>query len=153
MEVPQDYQTMIKTSIILLAYRQENFIQAAMESLMNQATAPHQVIIVDDCSPDSTADLIESFISSAGLKWHYIRKKTNGGVIAAVRSALHVVSGDLIIFAAGDDISEPARAVKTAEFFGSHPESFGLVWGAHRKDCELPFEASRSARRLCPFNS
>jgi glycosyltransferase involved in cell wall biosynthesis len=134
MEVPQDYQTMIKTSIILLAYRQENFIQAAMESLMNQATAPHQVIIVDDCSPDSTADLIESFISSAGLKWHYIRKKTNGGVIAAVRSALHVVSGDLIIFAAGDDISEPARAVKTAEFFGSHPESFGLVWGASVMD-------------------
>ena len=41
---------MIKTSIILLAYRQENFIRPAMESLSNQTMAPHEVIIIDDHS-------------------------------------------------------------------------------------------------------
>lgn len=121
---------MIKASIILLAYRQENFIRPAMESLSNQTMAPHEVIIVDDHSPDSTAEIIKSFIDSKGQQWHFIRKERNEGAVAAVRSALCVASGDVIIFAAGDDISGPSRVAKTAGFFDVHPGSFGLILGA-----------------------
>lgn len=121
---------MIKISIILLAYRQENFIRPAMESLSNQTMAPHEVIIVDDRSPDSTAEIIKSFIDSKGQQWHFIRKECNEGVVAALRSALRSASGDVIIMAAGDDISGAARVAKTAKFFDDNPGSFGLIFGA-----------------------
>ena len=130
MEVPQGYQAMIKTSVILIAYRHEGFIRAAMDSLMNQEMAPHEVIVVDDNSPDATAEIIESFIGLKGQQWHFIRKESNEGVVAAVRSALGVASGDVIIIAAGDDISGPSRVAKTTEFFEGHPKSFGLILGA-----------------------
>jgi len=134
MELPEGAQSMIKASVILLAYRQEGFIGAAMDSLMNQEMAPHEVIVVDDRSPDSTAGIIESFISSKGQQWHFIRKECNEGVVAALRSALRVASGEVIILAAGDDISGPARVAKTADFFDGNRGSFGLILGASVMD-------------------
>ena len=134
MEVPEASQSMIKISVILLAYRQEGFISAAMDSLLNQEMAPHEVIVVDDCSSDSTAEIIEKFIVSKGQCWHFIRKDVNGGLIAAIRSALSLASGDVVIFAAGDDISEPKRVIKTVEYFGSHTDIFGLIFGASVMD-------------------
>lgn len=134
MEVHEGTRSMIKTSIILLAYRQEGFIGAALDSLMNQEKPPHEVIVVDDSSPDSTAGIIESFMGSRGQQWHFIRKESNEGVVAAVRSALRVASGDVIIMAAGDDTSRPSRVAKTADFFDGHPENFGLILGASVMD-------------------
>ncbi len=133
-DAPEASRSMIKISVILLAYRQEGFISAAMDSLLNQEMAPYEVIVVDDCSPDSTAGIIEQFIISKSRHWHFIRKELNEGVVAALRSALRVASGDVIIMAAGDDMSGPARVAKTADFFDGHPESYGLILGASVMD-------------------
>lgn len=121
---------MTKASVILLAYRQERYIQEALESLGAQSIAPAEVVIVDDCSPDATSCEIANFILKSGRSWKFIRKKNNEGVVAAARTGLTETTCELIILAAGDDISHPARVAATTNFFQANPGIYGLIFGA-----------------------
>ena len=134
MEIPPAFKDMINASVILLAYRQEHFVLQALESLMVQTSQPVETVIVDDHSPDGTAEVIGSYIEQRGLRWIFVRKDANAGVVSAVRAGLGHSTGEVIIFAAGDDISEPDRISATLDFFRENPEAYGLVLGAQVMD-------------------
>lgn len=114
----------------MLAYRQERYVQQAIAGVKTQVEPPTEVVIVDDSSPDRTAELISSEMPGEGLGWTFVRKDKNGGVIAATRSGLAYARGDVIIFMAGDDISGPRRIQATANFFRLNPGCYGLILGA-----------------------
>jgi len=114
----------------MLAYRQELYVREAIAAIKAQVQPPSQVVIVDDFSPDDTAELISSEIPGEAPAWTFIRKEKNGGVIAATRTGLTYAHGDIIIFMAGDDISGPERTQATANFFRLNPGCYGLILGA-----------------------
>jgi glycosyltransferase involved in cell wall biosynthesis len=125
---------MTKASVILLAYRQERYIHEALESLATQTVAPAEVVIIDDCSPDATSGEITNFISRSGRTWKFIRKKINEGVVAAARTGVAETTCEVVILAAGDDISLPVRVAATADFFQANPGIYGLIFGAEVMD-------------------
>ena len=45
---------MIKHSILMLTYNQENYIETAINSIINQSEEVYELIILDDCSSDNT---------------------------------------------------------------------------------------------------
>lgn len=55
---------MTKISIVICTYNRVKFLELALNSLVNQSLAPYEVIIVDNKSTDSTADLVKSYNSS-----------------------------------------------------------------------------------------
>lgn len=134
MEIPPGFEDMTKASVILLAYRQEHYVLQAMESLKSQTHPPAEIVIVDDYSPDATVEVIGSYIAKHDSGWIFVRKEANAGVVAAARSGLSHSSGDIIIFAAGDDISEPDRVAITLDFFRENPDAYGLILGAQVMD-------------------
>jgi glycosyltransferase involved in cell wall biosynthesis len=121
---------MIKVAVILLAYRQQQYIRKALESLSAQDRPPSEVVVVDDCSPDETRNEIRSFISSQASTWKFVPKNTNEGVVAAARAGVAETTCEVIILAAGDDISLPSRVAETARFFHANPGICGLVFAA-----------------------
>lgn len=120
----------MKATVIVLAYRQEGYVLEALESVRSQTQAPSEVIVVDDCSPDDTGKMISGYLERHGCGWTFLRKESNQGVVAAVRSGLRYATGDVIIFAAGDDVSEPDRVRLTLDYFRDNPNAFGLIFGA-----------------------
>lgn len=52
----------LKYSIILPAHNEEKFIGNALESIVNQTYLPMELIVVDDNSSDSTAEIIREFV-------------------------------------------------------------------------------------------
>ena len=50
----------IKVSVLISPYNQEQYIDQCLESVMNQTLRDIEIIVVDDCSPDSTLAHIEA---------------------------------------------------------------------------------------------
>lgn len=92
---------MIKLSIIIPAYNQQNYIGECINSLVNQDLEEVEIIVVNDGSTDNTREIIE------GLKQSYSNikciNKVNGGVNSARNAGLKYAIGEYVTFVDGDD--------------------------------------------------
>lgn len=99
-------------SIALICYNQENTIVDALQSLVTQDYDHFELIISDDCSTDTTVDLIENFIKNTQSDKLKIRLNVNDinlGIGGNLAKAVSMCAGEFIIPASGDDISIPNR--------------------------------------------
>lgn len=93
----------IRHSILVVTYKQQELIGACLESIISQSVTPYEVVVVDDCSPDNTWNIVRNYAS----KFNYIkpyRNETNLGVFQNLNNALKYVSGDFVNVVAGDDL-------------------------------------------------
>jgi glycosyltransferase involved in cell wall biosynthesis len=101
----------------IVAYNQEQYIREAIEAAFAQTYEPLQIILSDDCSPDRTFEIMQE-MAAAYTGPHKIRLNRNtsnlhiGGHINAV---MQIATGDLVVIAAGDDISIPQRTLRNFE--------------------------------------
>lgn len=94
-------------SIVMPAYNAADYITVGLQSLLDQSIKPdmYEVIIVDDCSRDNTADVIEAFVpaaAAAGVSMKLIRQPQNGGPAKARNRGAQDATGDVIIFTDSD---------------------------------------------------
>lgn len=96
---------MKKISVAMTTYNGEKYINQQLLSIFNQSVKPHEVVIIDDGSSDSTTDLIKNFISQKGLKnWRIEINQQNLGFIANFKKAISLTTGDIIFLCDQDDI-------------------------------------------------
>jgi glycosyltransferase involved in cell wall biosynthesis len=98
-------------SFVMIAWRQEEFIRAAVEGAFQQTYSPLEIILSDDCSPDGTYDILRE-MAEAYRGPHQVRlnhNERNLGVGGHVNRCMEMVRGELVVIAAGDDISVPHR--------------------------------------------
>lgn len=114
-----------RVSFLLLAFQQERTVEAAMRAALAQTFAPLEIIVSDDASTDGTFDIIRRIAAGYRGPHHLaIRRNTsNLGLGGHLDRVLRLASGDLLILAAGDDISAPERAERTARCFRRHPDT------------------------------
>lgn len=103
----------------LFSFNQENFIQEAVESALAQTYESLEIIISDDCSADKTFEIIQEIVAGyTGLHKVIINKNMkNMGISKHVRYIDEIAKGEIIIHAAGDDISYPDRSSKLVQAF------------------------------------
>ncbi|MBA3327619.1 MAG: glycosyltransferase family 2 protein [Solirubrobacterales bacterium] len=115
-------------SVVICAYNEARFIGGLLASLKRQSLVPGEVIVVDDGSIDSTAEIARAH----GAK---VLRSTHVGPAAGRNLGVDTASGEVVIFADGDmtcgpdyvrDLSEPilaGRAVGTftAELYVGEP--------------------------------
>lgn len=99
-------------TMILVAYKQENFIGAAIEAAFNQTYENLEIIISDDCSNDATFQIIEQKVSlyNGSHRIRINRNEKNLGIVGHINKLIHMAEGEFIIVAAGDDVSREDRA-------------------------------------------
>ncbi|MBO5348802.1 MAG: glycosyltransferase family 2 protein [Clostridia bacterium] len=89
-------------SIIMAAYNIEDYIERSIKSVVNQTLRNIELIVVNDCSTDSTEEkilkLCEKYDNITYIK-HNQNKKAGG----ARNTALNVANGEYIVFLDGDD--------------------------------------------------
>ena len=95
----------------LVAYNQVRFIKEAVEGALSQTYSPLEIILSDDCSTDRTFEIIQDGVAhyTGPHKIVINRNATNMGLINHVNLLNRIASGELIVSAAGDDISLPHR--------------------------------------------
>lgn len=115
-------------TFILFAYNQEEFIREAVEGALRQTYEPLEIVLSDDCSTDRTFEIMNE-MASAYVGPHIVktvRTPENLGLVDHVLTRGREASGDVVVVAAGDDISEPHRTARIAEAFASNPR-LGVV--------------------------
>jgi glycosyltransferase involved in cell wall biosynthesis len=115
-------------SFALGCYNQETFVREAVQGALAQTYSPLEIIILDDCSSDRTFDIVRQTVA-AHQGPHVVRlnrNDTNLGIGGNVNRMMQLCSGELVVVAAGDDISMPMRTEVTFqawEQFGRRPTS------------------------------
>lgn len=91
-------------SVIIPYYKASKTIARAVESVLSQTVRPHEILIVDDGSPDDAASATSQFGSSVT-----VIRKPNGGVASARNLGIEQAQGDWITFLDADDYWEPLK--------------------------------------------
>ena len=110
-------------SFVLLAYNQEKFIREALEGAFSQVYSPLEIILSDDCSKDSTFSIMKDEASKyKGPHSLVVRQsEKNRGLTDHYNCVLSQARGEIIVMAAGDDISLPNRTTNTVEALVNNP--------------------------------
>lgn len=90
-------------SVIVPYYNHKDFVLETLESIKEQTYKNIEVLIIDDCSPDSGKDIIQSFINKNSLNWTFISNPNNIGLINVLKLSVNYINGDYICILASDD--------------------------------------------------
>ncbi len=90
-------------SIITPVYGCEKFIEETIKSVQNQTYKNWEMLLVDDCTPDNSAEIIKNLaISDSRLK--YIKLTENSGAAVARNVGLENARGRYIAYLDADDL-------------------------------------------------
>lgn len=121
-------------SFVILAYNQERFIRRAVEGAFAQTYSPLEIIISDDCSSDSTFEIIEEMALAYSGPHRIVlnRNIKNMGLGMHFNRVMELSNGEIIIAAAGDDISLPHRTERSLQIFHANHRLMAVSLGIHR---------------------
>ena len=116
-------------SIICLAYNHEKFVIETLNSVIKQNYQPIELIIVDDCSSDSTKSVINNWLLSHP-EVQFIANEKNIGNTKSFNNALKLAKGEFIIDLAADDLLLPnGIQMQIIAFQKSKFKNLGVVYG------------------------
>jgi glycosyltransferase involved in cell wall biosynthesis len=98
-------------SIIVPCYQHANFLDEALESVLEQSYSNWECIIVDDGSPDNTEEIATQWLEKDS-RFKYL-KKENGGLSSARNAGIAISQGEHILPLDADDILDADYLMKT----------------------------------------
>ena len=97
---------MFKVSVIISCYKNEEDIERAVLSCLNQTLQDIEIIVVNDGSPDGSQKIVDQLVQRYPDKvFSYI--KENGGIASVRNYGVSKVRGEYFGFLDGDDYVEP----------------------------------------------
>jgi glycosyltransferase involved in cell wall biosynthesis len=110
-------------------YNGERFLVEQLESILNQTCQPETVIIYDDCSTDSSINIIKQFIAKYNLasSWEIRINPFRKGWRMNFYDAIMECEGDYIFFCDQDDIWYPDKISIMIKTMQNNPNIFVLT--------------------------
>lgn len=91
----------VRFTVAISAYNIENYVKRAIDSVLNQTFKNYELLVIDDCSTDSTMEVIKQIV---GQEAKILQTKKNSGTAAASRNiAIENAQGEYLLFLDGDD--------------------------------------------------
>lgn len=112
-------------SVIIPAYNAERTLRRCVDSVLAQTYTNFELIVVDDGSKDSTAELCDHFDDERIRVFH----KNNGGVSSARNLGLENAKGDYVSFIDADDYVEPCYLQNLMKGCDSDLATTGFCYG------------------------
>ena len=113
-------------SVIIPAYNAEKFIAKTLESVLSQTYQNIEVLVVDDGSTDTTAEIVKSFTQKDSRV--SLLQQSNAGVAAARNLAILKSKGEYIAPLDADDIWYPRNLEKQVKCLNFSASSVGVVY-------------------------
>ncbi len=98
-----------RVSAVIPCYNGERYVVDAVESVFAQTEPRVEVIVVDDCSSDSSVALLEPLLSDPRLR--ILRHSGNRGIAAARNTGIRASSAEFVGLLDQDDLWLPDKIV------------------------------------------
>lgn len=115
-----------KVSVITPSYNSEKYILNTIKSVQQQTYSDWEMIVVDDCSEDSTCAIVEE-LSITDPRIRLLRQEVNSGAAKARTRATQEATGRYIAYLDADDIWFPDKMSKQVSFMKSKNVAFSCT--------------------------
>ena len=95
-------------SIITPVYNAERFLSDTIKSVQNQTYKNWEILLIDDCSKDNSAQIIKEFLKYDN-RIKYIKLKKNSGASVSRNEGIRNAKGRFIAFVDSDDVWKPEK--------------------------------------------
>lgn len=111
----------MRVSVVIPTFGKADLLSDTLAALGRQTYPPEitEVVVVDDCSRDGTAEMLSRLTPRFGL--NRLRHDTNRGRAAARNTGVLGATGELVVFLDDDMRAEPGLIEEHVRFHGSHP--------------------------------
>lgn len=148
----------MKVSVVMPAYNAEKYIEQAVRSVLDQTYPNFELIIVDDCSQDATAEIAQK-LAQEDERIMLLQNPQNSGVSASRNIGVLHAQGEWIAFLDSDDMWTTDKLEKQMALVSVHPDAALFYTGSAFVDqngvryrYEMPVESEVTYRTLLRRN-
>lgn len=109
---------MARVTVLLCVYNGEEFLREAIESILAQTYTDFEFIVVDDCSTDTSAEILRSY---SDTRIRLISNPHNLGLTKSLNVGLKFANGEYIARLDADDYSMPERLARQVTYMDNNP--------------------------------
>ncbi|HWB83051.1 MAG TPA: glycosyltransferase family 2 protein [Bryobacteraceae bacterium] len=134
----------LQVSVIVPTRNRMTLLRELVESLWKQTLAPHhfEIIVVDNCSSDQTAEVMAEMANQSPCPLRYVRNEQNLGQIYSRNAGARHARAEILAFTDSDCRVSPQWLETSLAAFSDHghidPEQIGFVSGPVRDKPEQP---------------
>ena len=109
-----------KISLIMSVYNGEDYLAEAIDSVLNQTFGDFELIVINDCSTDSTSEILDKYSKlDSRVKVH--TNEENLRLPSSLNKAISYAQGKYIARMDADDICLPERLERQYKFMEENP--------------------------------
>ena len=108
-----------EVSVVIPSYNAAEYLEDAIKSVLAQTFERWELLIVDDGSTDTTAEVVKAYLTDRRVRYLRI---PNGGVSAARNLGIAQTTAELVAFLDADDAWEPRNLEMKAKVLQSNTE-------------------------------
>jgi len=132
-------------SVVIPAFNCSNFIEEAVDSVLNQSYKNIEIIVIDDGSTDNTLDIMRAFGNEI-----QIYSQENNGISVARNLGILNSTGEYVAFLDADDKWKSDKLQKDLDFLNSGPFDYivspGFLW--YENELQLSFASVGKLERI-----
>lgn len=117
----------ILVSIIIPNYNHALYLKQRIDTVLNQTFQDFELIILDDCSTDSSREIIEQYRSQPKVTQIIYNEKNSGGVFKQWIKGIEMAKREYIWIAESDDYAAENFLEETLKVLDKH-DSIGMVY-------------------------
>jgi glycosyltransferase involved in cell wall biosynthesis len=115
-------------SIVLPVHNRQELVRRSIDSVLAQTMVDFELLVVDDCSTDATAEVVEKFCADPRVRLH--RSRTNLGPAGARNLGIELAQGRYIAFQDSDDRWFPEKLALQIAALEESPDRRACYCGA-----------------------
>lgn len=110
-------------SVIIPNYNHASYLKERIDSVLNQTYQDFEVIILDDCSPDNSVEVIEQYRSNPHVSHILINEQNTRNTFIQWERGISMAKGRYIWIAESDDVAEPQLLETLIGQLEQHPDA------------------------------
>lgn len=122
---------MSSVDVIVPCYRYGRFLRQCVESVIAECALHVRVLIIDDASPDNTAE-VAADLAREDSRVTFLRHTANKGHIATYNEGIEWVSADYMLLLSADDYLLPGALNRSVQLMDAYHE-VGFTFGKSLK--------------------
>lgn len=146
-----------RVSVVMRCYRQARFLPEAVASMVAQTFRDWEIVVVDDGSPDDTAEVAQRLMGAHPDRRIRLVRQENQGPAPALNTGVAAAAGGLILILDADDAIHPVFLERAVAALDADPGADivftdVVLFGAKAEVWKMgPFrlEALAQVNRLC----